>query len=98
MSGPGPAPNTPLPRGPFFTNWGLLDGPILGCDESPALGVLAGRAAAMPIRIAYPVGLVEHRRGAATTFRLVVGKVELPGRWLCVGREFVALGEAAEVL
>jgi hypothetical protein len=52
----------------------------------------------MPIGIAYPVGLVEHRRGPAKTFRLVVNKVELEGRWLCVGREFVPLGEAAEEL
>jgi hypothetical protein len=35
----------------------------------------------MPIGIAYPVGLVEHRRGPATTIRLVVNKNELPGRW-----------------
>ena len=60
--------------------------------------MLADRTAAMPIGIAYPVGLVEHRRGPAKTFRLVVGKVELPGRWICVGREFVPLGEAAEEL
>jgi len=39
----------------------------------------------MPIGIAYPVGLVRHRKGPATTFRLVVGKVELEGRWICVG-------------
>ena len=88
--------DAPAPRGPFFTSWGPLDGPILG--DSPALGVLADRKAAMPIGIAYPVGLVEHRRGPAKTFRLVVGKVELAGRWICVGREFIALGEAAEEL
>jgi hypothetical protein len=44
------------------------------------------------------VDLVEHRRGPAQTFRLVVNKTELPGRWLCVGRRFVHLGEAAEEL
>jgi hypothetical protein len=49
----------------------------------------------MPIGIAYPGGLVEQLRGPAKTFRLVVRKVELPGRWVCVGREFVLLGEAA---
>ena len=52
----------------------------------------------MPIRIAYPVRLVAHRRGPAKTFRLVVGKVELPGRWICVEQEFIPLGEAAEEL
>jgi hypothetical protein len=30
-------------------------------------------------------------------FRLSIGKVELPGRWLCVDRRFVRLGDAAEV-
>jgi hypothetical protein len=52
----------------------------------------------MPIGIACPVGLVEHRRGPAQTFRLVIDKTELPGHWLCVGRRFVQVGEAAEEL
>jgi hypothetical protein len=45
----------------------------------PALGVLAERVGALPIGIAYPCGLVQHRRGSAKTFRLVVNKVELEG-------------------
>ena len=93
---PDPTDDAPPPSGPFYTNWGPIDGPIL--DESPALGVLAERAGGLPVGIAYPVGLVEHRRGRAKTFRLVVNKVELEGRWLCVGREFVRLGDAAEEL
>jgi hypothetical protein len=52
----------------------------------------------MPIGIAYPVGQVESRRGPAVTFRLTIGKVELEGRWLCVGRRFLPLGDAAEEL
>jgi hypothetical protein len=32
------------------------------------------------------------------TFGLIVDKVELPGRWICVGRRFVPLGEAADPL
>jgi hypothetical protein len=71
--------------------------PVLGNDTPGAIGVLA-EGEAMPIGIAYPVGLVEHRRGPAQTFRLVINKTELPGRWLCVGRRFVRLGEAAEEL
>ena len=98
MPDPDTTNDAPPPSGAFFTNWGPLDRPILGRDESPALGVLADRTAAMPIGIAYPVGVVENRRGIAKTFRLVVGKVELPGRWICVGREFILLGEAAEEL
>jgi hypothetical protein len=52
----------------------------------------------MPIGIAFPVGQVEHRRGPAATFRLMIDKVELEGRWLCVRREFIRLGDAAEEL
>jgi hypothetical protein len=53
---------------------------------------------AWPLGIALTVGHVAHRKGPAATFRLVVNKAELPGRWICVGREFVPLGEAAEPL
>jgi hypothetical protein len=62
MPDPDPTNDAP-PSGQFFTNWGPLEGPILGRDESPALGVLADRTAAMPIGIAYPSDLVEQRRG-----------------------------------
>jgi hypothetical protein len=31
-------------------------------------------------------------------FRLVVNKTELDGRWLCIARRFVRLGEAAAEL
>jgi hypothetical protein len=48
--------------------------------------------------MAYPAGLAEHGAGPAVTFRLVIGKTELPGRWLCIGRQFVQLDEAAEEL
>jgi len=52
----------------------------------------------MPIGIAFPVGQVEHRRGPVATFHLMIGKVALEGRWLCMGREFIRLGDAAEEL
>ena len=58
--------------------------------------MLAYSTAAMPIGIAYPVGPVEHRRGPAKILRLVVGKVELPGRWICVGGG-IQLREAEEL-
>jgi hypothetical protein len=96
-------------RGPYFSTWGPHDGPVLRRDDPPALGVVAepGGAwpigiaepgGAWPIGIAYPVGMVAHRRAPAATFRLVIDQVELEGRWVCVGREFVRLGEAAEEL
>jgi hypothetical protein len=78
--------------------WGPVDGPILRRHEPPALGVVAAPDWPMPIGIAFPVGQVEHRRGPAVTFRLMIGKVDLEGRWLCLGREFLRLGEAAEEL
>jgi hypothetical protein len=86
------------PPGPYFSTWGAVDGAILARDEPPALGVVTQRSEPMPIGIAFPDGHVEHRKGPAVTFRLVVGKTELPGRWICVGRRFVPLGEAAEPL
>jgi hypothetical protein len=89
-------PSPPHP-GPFLSNWGPRTDPILGKDCPGAIGVLT-EGEAMPIGIAYPMGLVEHRRGPAQTFRLVVNKSELAGRWLCVGQRFVQLGEAAEEL
>jgi hypothetical protein len=58
--------------------------------------VVAAHDLPMPIGIAFPVGQVAHRKGPAVTFRLVIGKAEMEGRWLCVGREFIRLGDAAE--
>jgi hypothetical protein len=48
--------------------------------------------------MAYPAGLAEHGAGRAVTFRLVINNTELPGRWLCIGREFVQSEEATEEL
>ena len=52
----------------------------------------------MQIGITYPSGLLEHQRGPAKTFRLVVNRIELLESWICVGREFIQLGEAAAEL
>ena len=82
--------------GPFFATWGSRSGPILRRDEPPALGVVAARGDAWPIGIAYPVGQVAHPKGPAATFRLVIDEAEVDGRWMCIGREFVRLGDAAE--
>jgi hypothetical protein len=46
--------------------------------------------------IAYAVGYMADARGSISVFRLTFGKTELPGRWACMGRRFVELGEAAE--
>src|SRR4051794_28167928 len=92
-----PIPAAP-PSGPFLATWGPPYGPILRADDPPALGVVAAPDRLMPIGIAFPVGQVAYRKGPAAKFRLMIGKVELEGRWLCVGRRFVRLGDAAEEL
>ena len=79
----------------YLSNWGPQTGPILGNNYPGAIGVL-DEGEAMPIGIAHPAGLVEHRKELATTFGLVVNQTELPGHWLWIGRQFIALGEAAE--
>jgi hypothetical protein len=91
------SPATPRP-GPYFSRWGPESGPILGRDDPAAIGVHDSPDNPMPIGMAFPRGLVEHRRGPAVAFRLVVVVVELEGRWLCVDRRFVLLGQAAEEL
>jgi hypothetical protein len=40
---------------------------------------------------------VPTRRAPAAVFRLEVEGVDPGARWVCVGRKFVELGEAAEV-
>jgi hypothetical protein len=98
MSGKDAAGDAPPPAGPFFSTWGPRDGPILARDAPPAMGVVEAPDAIWPVGIAYPMGQVAHRKGPARTFRLVVAKVDLEGRWICVNRRFIALGEAAEEL
>jgi hypothetical protein len=45
-----------------------------------------------------PPRLARQDELVAATFRLVVNKTELPGLWVCIGRRFVPLAEAAEEL
>jgi hypothetical protein len=79
----------------YVSNWGPLDGPILGRHMPPALFVYdSATVAAMPIGIAYPIGLTDGEEEPISTFRLVVGKEELPGEWMCDRRRFVRIGAA----
>jgi hypothetical protein len=66
---------------------GRRAGPAVGHDAPGAVGVLS-EVEAMPIDIVYPVGLVEHLKGPAQTFRLVVNKTELLWLWACIRRWF----------
>jgi hypothetical protein len=91
------SPATSRP-GPYFSRWGPESGPILGRDDPAAIGVHDSPDNPMPIGMALPRGLVEHRRGPAKVFRILIRGVEIDGLWLCVGRRFVPLGDAAELL
>jgi len=51
----------------------------------------AGRPDGDADRDRLPGGTGRALTAPAKTFRLVVGNVELPGRWICVGLEFVRL-------
>jgi hypothetical protein len=85
-----------LRPGPYFSTWGPTDGPIRHRDDPPALGIVADPTVPpMPVGIAYPAGWIPDPKGRppATTFRLAIGQVELPGLYVCIGRRFVAAAE-----
>jgi hypothetical protein len=71
----------------YYTNIGPVQGPILhrhgpGYD---AIGVLESPANHSPIGMALASSWDEQGR---SIYRLIVHGVELPGRWIVVGREF----------
>jgi hypothetical protein len=69
----------------YFANAGPKTGPILWRDDYEAIGVLEARADHMLIGTALLAGWGS---GGAALWRLIVDDVELPGRWIVVGREF----------
>jgi hypothetical protein len=94
-----------LPTGPFWSSCSPAIGPTRRRDRIPGC---IGMHPADPVDssvppattgmcgIAYAVGYMADDRGAITVYRLTFGKSDLPGRWICVGRRFVELGDAAE--
>ena len=58
-------------------------------DNPPALGVFLGPEPRVPDGKALPSRLIADRKGAVATFRLTIGKAELQGRFVCLGRRFV---------
>jgi hypothetical protein len=98
-------PDLVLPTGPFWSSCGPADGPIrLRHDLPGAIGLHPAdpvdpglpRCASSLCGMALKVGYMPESRGAISVFKLQFGKSELPGRWICVSRQFVELGEAAE--
>jgi hypothetical protein len=69
----------------YFTNAGPTTGPILWRDGYAALSELRARDDHRPIGMALEVGWGE---GGASLWKLTVHGVEVPGRWIVVGREF----------
>lgn len=86
----------PDPPAALHSNWGPRDGPIRRRDRCPVMSVYAKPGDGVGIGIAYPTGFTADPKGSIETFRLVIGKTELEGRFICLRRRFVKLGDAAE--
>jgi hypothetical protein len=62
------------------------------------MGVVNAPGSVRMIGAAHATGWVAYRRGPVTTFRLMVNGTKLPGLWVCIGRRFLHLVDAAEEL
>jgi len=83
--------------GPYFSNFGV-DGPMRPADAPSTIGVLLDLdAPPMPVGIAFGCAYVEDRKGKlVATWRLTIGKADVPGLWVCVGRRFIEVDEWCE--
>ena len=96
---PTPPDDAPSP-GPWYTDFGPLDGPIRPRDAICSIGVHATpQGTVKPAGMAHPAGWVAGKRegDASAVWQLTVGGVELEGWYVCVGRRFEKLGDSAEV-
>jgi hypothetical protein len=81
----------------LWANFGPLDAPLFDGDAPSAIAVLPRLdGPPSPVGIAYGASYVRHRNRSVATWRLVIGKEELPGRWVCIGRRFVEVGDWQE--
>ena len=87
----------PPALGPHFSNFGVV-GPLRPDDAPSTIGVLLDLdAPPMPVGIAFGCGYVEERKGKlVATWRLVVSRAEIPGRFVCIGRRFLEVDEWRE--
>ncbi len=69
----------------YYTNLGPLSGPLLASAGYFAIGVLSDPQTHTPIGTALVAG--QDQNGLAL-WRLAINKVELPGFWIVVDREF----------
>jgi hypothetical protein len=69
----------------YFADSGPKSGPILYRHGHGAIGVPEARDVHTPIGMALEAGWGE---GGVALWKLIVRGVEVPGRWIVVGREF----------
>ena len=90
-------PLTPRRRTPttYYASLGPADGPMEFCQQPPKIGVFARNCSsprgAYPIGTAYSVGWARYKGAIAGAFRLVIGREEVAGRWVCDRRRFVPI-------
>jgi hypothetical protein len=70
----------------YYSTVGPAAGALRYMDCPGAIGVHDSAAGGVPIGAAYPAWCDDQGRAL---FRLVVHQGELPGRWLCLSRQFV---------
>jgi hypothetical protein len=69
----------------YFTDVGPKSGPFLYRDAIGAIGVQESRDDHWPIGMALCTGW---GAGGVALWKLTVGGVDVPGKWIVVGREF----------
>lgn len=72
----------------YLSDLGPADGPLMARDGRSICGVL-DPASDERIGEAHPLGSVETSRGRLALYRIVIGGVESPGRFVLVCREWV---------
>jgi hypothetical protein len=83
--GPGPDAHP----GPFYSDFGPTDGPLIQGDAPSVIGVLAHPDAAPGhVGVAYCKGFIRHRDRSVAVWGLVVHREVLPGLWVCVARRW----------
>jgi hypothetical protein len=89
--------NPPAHPGEYFSHAGPRDGPIHDGDVPGSIGVHdRPDAPNAQVGIAHSVTQVRHRRKSVMVWRITIGKEELPGRWVCIGRRFIEVGDWQE--
>ncbi len=81
-------------RAIYYSRFGPTDGPMLMDYAWTNVAVFVDSDVS-PVGVAEGRGWTQYRGEKAMLFRLVVGGVELPGLWVCDGRQFFDLSDTA---